>query len=332
MTFEQITESIRQGKYSPIYLLMGEEPYYIDEVSAQIEDSALDAASKEFNMTIVYGRDINSQTLVSYAKRYPMMSDYQVIILREAQDMRDIENLAAYAENPLNSTILVICYKYKKLDKRRALARAIQKSGIIFESARLYDNKIPAWISSWLEKRGYRIEPHALMLLSEHLGNELGTVVNELQKLTINLKGGELITADTIENNIGISKEFNVFELQKAIGKADSYQSYRIIKYLSAGGKDFSVAAICATLYNFFNKLLILHSLKDKSKQNVANTLGVNPFFVDEYMQAARTYPLERLEKVMRVLRVFDMKAKGFENISAEPEELVKEMTYHILN
>jgi DNA polymerase III subunit delta len=332
MTFEQIIQSIQQRKFFPIYLLMGEEPYYIDEISALLEESVLDESSREFNLSIVYGRDVNTQTLLSYVKRYPMMSDYQVVIVREAQDMRDIESMAAYAENPMSSTILVFCYKYKKLDKRRALARAIGKSGVVFESARLYENKIPAWISSYLDKRGFRIDPQALMLVSEHLGNELGTVVNELQKLTINLKAGELITADTIEANIGISKEFNVFELQKAIGKGDSYQSFRIIKYLSASGKDFSPAAITSTLYSFFNKLLILHSLKDKSKQNVANILGVNPFFVDEYMHALRTYPVERLEKVMRVLRTFDLKAKGYESASAQPEELVKEMTYHILN
>lgn len=332
MTFEQIINDLQRKSYFPIYLLMGEEPYYIDEIANYIEDNILDETEKEFNQTVIYGKDINIPTLISYAKRYPMMAEHQVIIVREAQDIKDIEELASYADHPVASTILVICYKYKKIDKRRSLAKALSRNGILFESPKLYDNKVPQWISSFIEKRGFKINPNALMLVAEHLGNDLGTIVNELQKLIINLQPGEVITPETVEQNIGISKEYNVFELQKAMGQRDSFRTFKIIKYLGSSGKEVSVVGVTATLYSYFNKLLIYHSIKDKSKNNVASILGVNPYFVDEYATAASRYNPKRLEKVMHLLREYDMKAKGVDNLNTESSMLLTELAYHILN
>lgn len=332
MSFEQIIQDLENRKYAPVYFLMGEEPYYIDEIASHIEEHVLNETEKEFNQTIIYGKDSNIPSIVSYAKRFPMMANHQVVIVREAQDLRDIEELAAYVENTMPSTILVILYKYKKLDKRRSLAKTVARNGVLFESARLYDNKIPPWIHDYLMKRGMKTSPEANMLLSEHLGNDLSHIANELQKLLLNLQAGTLITPSIVEENIGISKDFNVFELQRSLGSRNILKANRIVAHFSGNLKENPLIKVISSLYPYFNKLLVLHSLKDKSKNSVASALGVHPFFVGEYQQAAGQFPPPRIERIMRLLRTFDMKAKGVGNVSADDGQLMKEMVYYILH
>ncbi|MEI7490238.1 MAG: DNA polymerase III subunit delta [Bacteroidota bacterium] len=318
--------------YYPVYLLSGEEPYFIDVVSDFIEENVLSEQEKEFNQTIVYGKDVDAITVMSYAKRYPMMSNYQVLIVKEAQDLDDIEAFLPYVQNPVSSTILVLCYKYRKLDKRKSLFKTIEKFGVVMESPVLYDNKIPDWISNYVKERGFSVSPKAAMLLAEFVGNELSKIVNELTKLFINLPAGSEITEDVVERNIGISKDFNVFELQKALGRKDVYKSNMIIRYFAANLKENPLVKVIPNLYSYFTKVLLYHYLPDKSRNNAASALSVNPFFIQDYQTAARNYPLHRLVAVISNLREYDLKAKGLDNASATDGELMKELVFKILH
>lgn len=334
ISFDQILSDLKNQIYSPVYLLHGEEPYFIDVISDFIEQNVLSDLEKEFNQTICYGKDTNVLTLISYARRFPMMANYQVIIVKEAQDLDKIEDLLPYVENPLNSTLLVLCYKYGKLDKRKGLYKSIEKHGIAFESARLYDNKIPEWINEYLRNRKYAINPKASILLTEFVGNDLSKVVNELEKLFINLPEGSEITEDYIEKNIGISKDYNVFELQKAIGKREVLKANRIIQYFAANPRENPLVKVLPILFQFFSKILLYHYLPDKSRNNVAAALSVNPFFVADYQQAAKTFPPAKVMSVISLLREYDLKAKGVDNnaLFADDGELMKELIFKILH
>jgi len=330
--YANILSDLRNKIFHPIYLLYGEEPYFIDMVCDYIEANVLSEQEKEFNQTIVYGKDVNAATVMSYAKRYPMMSNYQVLIVKEAQDLDDTEALLPYAQNPVSSTILVLCYKYGKIDKRKSLYKAIEKAGVVMESAPLYDNKIPDWIHAYVSEHGFSISPKASALLGEFVGTELSKIVNELTKLFINLPAGAEITEDTIERNIGISKDFNVFELQKALGKKDVFKANMIIRYFAANPKENPLVKIIPSLYSYFSKILIYHYLPDKSKNSVAAALSVNPFFVQDYMSAAKNFNLARCVNVISYLKEYDLKAKGVDNASASDGELMKEMVFRILH
>ncbi len=330
--FENILSDLKNKIYYPVYLLSGEEPYFIDVVSDFIEENVLSEQEKEFNQTIVYGKDVDAITVMSYAKRYPMMSNYQVLIVKEAQDLDDIEAFLPYVQNPVSSTILVLCYKYRKLDKRKSLFKTIEKFGVVMESPVLYDNKIPDWISNYVKERGFSVSPKAAMLLAEFVGNELSKIVNELTKLFINLPAGSEITEDVVERNIGISKDFNVFELQKALGRKDVYKSNMIIRYFAANLKENPLVKVIPNLYSYFTKVLLYHYLPDKSRNNAASALSVNPFFIQDYQTAARNYPLHRLVAVISNLREYDLKAKGLDNASATDGELMKELVFKILH
>ena len=330
--FENIISDLKNKIYDPVYLLFGEEPYFIDLISDFIEGNILSSQEKEFNQNIVYGKDVNVATVVSYAKRYPMMSNYQVLIVKEAQDLTDIESFLPYVQDPVKSTILVLCYKYGKIDKRKSLFKAVEKTGVVMESAFFYDNKIPEWINTYVRERGFSISPKASVLLAEFVGNELSKIVNELTKLFINLPAGSEITEDVIEKNIGISKDFNVFELQKALGKKDVYKANMIIRYFGANLKDNPLVKIIPILYLFFTKILLYHYLPDKSRNNAAAALSVNPFFIQDYQTAARNYPVHRLVAVISDLREYDLKAKGLDNATATDGELMKELVFKILH
>jgi DNA polymerase III subunit delta len=331
-SFESILGDLKNRIYSPVYLLYGDEPYFIDEISGYIEKNALSDLEKEFNQMVVYGKDTDVPTLISYARRFPMMSNYQVILVKEAQDIDKIEELQPYVENPVPSTILVISYKYDKIDKRKSFYKAVDKTGVVFESVRMYDNKVPDWIHEYLGKRDYRISPKACFLLTEFLGTELGKIVNEISKLTINVPPGSEITEEYIEQNIGISKDYNVFELQKALGQNDAFKAQRIVRHFAANPKENPLVKIIPILYGYFSKLLIYHTLTDKSKNNVAAALSINPFFVQDYQVAARNYSVARLVKVISVFREYDLKAKGVDNVSIPDGELMREMVYRILH
>ncbi|HEY3369604.1 MAG TPA: DNA polymerase III subunit delta [Prolixibacteraceae bacterium] len=332
MTFEEIISNLQKKIYHPIYFLMGEETYFIDKISDYISDNVLTEAEKGFNQTILYGKDTEPHNIIANARRFPMMSNYQVIIVREAQNIKKIEDLESYAKNPLNSTILVINYKYKTLDKRKTFPKLIDQKGILFEAKKIYDNQLPAWISSYLKNQQYSIAPQAAAMLSEYLGADLGKVVNELDKLIISLPAGTQITPDHIEKNIGISKEFNVYELQNALGERDLLRANRIINYFGANPSSNPIPVVISSLFSYFSKILNYHFLEDKSQNNVASVLQVHPFFVKTYVSAAKNYNIKKLVEIIAILREFDMKSKGWGSVSATPADLQREMIYRILH
>ena len=332
MKFEQILSDLKNKVYYPIYLLMGEESFYIDKISDFIEDNILDENEKEFNQNVVYARDIDPDTLISYAKSYPMMANHRVIIVKEAQNLQKIEKLQAYAEKPQKSTILVLCHKYKNLDKRKTITKAIAKNGLIFESKKLYDNQVPQWFVGYLKEKNIAIDTKAAHIIAEYLGNDLSKIANELDKLAINTPKGAKVNLEMIEKNIGISKDFNVFELQKAIGSKDVFKANQIINYFAANPKSNPMVVTIANLFMYFTKLLIYHSLKDKSKNNVASALSVHPIFVPEYQVAARNYPFPKTSRIISHLREYDAKSKGIENATATDGQLLKELLYKILH
>jgi DNA polymerase III subunit delta len=332
MNYENIISDLKQKKYAPVYFLMGDEPYYIDLISDYIATNTLQDSEKAFNQSILYGKDVDIATITDSARRFPMMSQHQVIIVREAQSIREIDNLIYYVTNPQKSTILVINYKNKKLDKRKKLYKEIEKNGVLFESSRLYEDKIPDWISKHLKEKGCSIEPTGALLLTELLGSDLGKIAMELKKLMITLpEGNKLITVAHIEENIGISKDFNNIELQKALVKQDALKAFRIIDYFSHNEKNNPMILTIASLYFFFNKIFLYHHQKDKSKQSVAEKLKINPFFVADYQQASRVFPAEKTIQIISWLREYDLKSKGVNNLSATTGDLLKELIYKIL-
>ena len=331
-SFENLLNDLKNQIYYPVYLLHGDESYFIDVISDYIEQNVLSDMEKEFNQTIAYGKDSNVQTLMSYARRFPMMANYQVLIVKEAQDLDRIDEFLSYIEHPLSSTILVLCFKYGKLDKRKNLYKAIEKAGIAYESARLYENKIPEWINDYLRVRKYSITPKAATMLTDFLGAELGKIVNEIMKLLINLPPGTEINEDHVYENIGISKDFNVFELQKALAKKDVFKSNQIIIHFGANPRENPLVKVIPILSSWFTKLLLYHFLPDKSKNNVASALGVNPYFIADYQLAAKNYPPGKLLYIISTLREYDLKAKGVDNGSATDGELMKELIFKILH
>jgi len=329
----QIVDEITSGNPKPIYFLMGEEAFYIDKLSDYIENNILSEEEKGFNQMILYGRDVEIEDIVANAKRYPMMSDKQVVIVKEAQDLsRVIEKLSTYAENPQPSTILVICYKYKTLDKRKKLSKLVAKNGCLFESKKLYDNQVGGWIINELKEKGYKIEPKANQMLVEFLGNDLSKVNNELNKLTLILPVGTTISASDIEENIGISKDFNYFELQKAIGEKDVMKANRIVIYFSQNPKNNPLVLTISMLNNYFTKLLLYHGLKDKGRINVSKMLGISPYFVSDYEVAAKKYPMRKVAQIISFLRDADVKSKGVGANNLPQGDILKELIFKIMH
>lgn len=327
-----IVTDIKNGKTKPIYFLMGEEPYYIDQISDFIEDNVLDETEKGFNLQVMYGRDVAIDDIISAAKRYPMMSEKQVLIVKEAQDLsRSIEKLVSYAENVQPTTVLVINYKYKKLDKRKKLYKAIDKVGVLFDSKKLYDNQVADWIRRVLSGKNYKIEPKAAQMLVEFLGTDLSKIANELKKLMLILPKETIITDHHIEENIGISKDFNNFELLKAIGSVNVVKANRIINYFVENPKNNPTVMTISLLNNFFTKLLLFHGLQDKSKSSVSKSLGVGFYFVDDYFLAAKNYTMRKVAKVIGYLRDADVKSKGV-GASQTQEDILKELIFKILH
>ena len=329
---KKIVTDIKQGQIKPIYFLMGEEPYYIDKISQYIEQNVLTEEERGFNQMVMYGRDVTVDDIVGQAKRFPMMAEYQVIIVKEAQDLsRTIDQLADYAKNPQLTTILVVCYKYKKLDKRKASYKAIKKSGVIFEGKKLYDNQVPDWIRRVLSSKKYTISPKAALMLVEFLGTDLGKINNELEKLQIVLPEGTEITPEHIEENIGISKDYNNFELRKAIGAKDQLKAFKIVTYFANNPKDNPMVVTVSLLFSYFTQLLKLHGLTDKNPRNVASAIGVNPYFVNEFITASKNYPMRQVSQIISTIREFDLKSKGV-NANATPQgDLLKELIVKIM-
>ena len=330
---KKLVTDIKNKNLAPIYLLMGEEAYYIDKISDYIEANVLAEEEKGFNQMVLYGRDVTIEDIVGNAKRFPMMADKQVVIVKEAQDLsRTIEKLADYAKNPQPSTVLVICYKYKSIDKRKAVYKTIKKVGVVFESKKFYDNQIPDWIRRTLSTKGYKIAPKASQMLVEFLGTDLSKINNELEKLQIVLPQGTEISPLHIEVNIGISKDYNNFELRKAIGSRDDAKAFKIINYFGDNPKDNPMIVTVSLLFSFFSQLLQLHGMSDKSPRNVASALRVNPYFVNEYLDAARHFPMRKVSGIIAVIREFDLKSKGVNANAVPQKDLLKELLVRILS
>ncbi len=329
----KIVNDIKSGNIKPIYFLMGEEPYYIDKLSDYIEKNVLSEEEKGFNQTVLYGRDVTIDDIVSAAKRYPMMAERQVIIVKEAQDLsRTIENIEKYAENPMPTTVLVFCYKYKTLDKRKKAVKLLAKNGLVYESKKMYENQVGQWITRILKPKGYEIEPKANAMLVEFLGNDLSKINNELEKLQIILPKGSVITAKNIEENIGFSKDFNVFELQNALGSKNQLKAYQIAQYFADNPKDNPMVVTTSLVFSFFIKLLKYHGLKDKNPKTVAPILGVSPFFMKDYDTALRNYPMKKVSQIIGTLRDIDVKSKGVGANAMPTHDLLKEMLVKVFN
>lgn len=324
---EKIITDIKNRKLKPIYFLMGDESYYIDKIADYIEKTILTDDEKGFNQVILYGKDTTVEEVVANAKRYPMMAEYQVIIVKEAQELaRNIDKLENYAENPQPTTILVFCYKYKTLDKRKKVTKTIEKNGVVFESKKLYENQVGNWINQTLSSSEYKIEPKASAMLVEFLGTDLSKISNELNKLKIILPKGIAITADHIEKNIGISKDYNVFEFRNALGEKNVLKAGRIAQYFAQNPKANPITLVTSQVFSFYVQLLQYHGLSDKNPKNVASLLKINPYFVKDYETAARNYPMRKVSSIVASLREIDMKSKGVGANAIPTEELLKDI------
>lgn len=329
----KIVNDIKGGNIKPIYFLMGEEPYYIDKLSDYIEENILSEEEKGFNQTVMYGRDVSIEDIISTSKRYPMMAERQVVIVKEAQDLaKTIDNLESYVENPMPSTVLVFCYKDKTLDKRKKLPKMIAKAGVLYESKKLYENQVGDWIKRVLSGKNYSIEPKANAMLVEFLGVDLNKINNELEKLQIILPKGSTITPRHIEENIGFSKDFNNFELLNALGSKNQLKAYQIAQYFSDNQKANPLIVTTSTVFGFYVKLLKYHGLKDRNPKNVASVLGVNPFFLKDYDVALRNYPMKKVSQIVSSLRDVDVKSKGVGANALPQSDLLKEMLFKIFN
>lgn len=333
MDYKEIIKSIRQKQYKPIYLLHGEEPFFIDEITQVIENEILTDAEKSFNLTVLYGKDVDNLAVVDYARRYPMMSPYQVVILKEAQDMKTLPLLLSYIEQPLSSTVFCIAYKHKKLDMRTAFAKSFSKHALVFESKPLYDNQLPDFIRNWLKDNKFQIDTDALNLIVEYLGTDLGKVFNELEKLKINITEGSKITVNHIEKFIGISRDYNVFELQRAIGQRNILQANKIVNYFRENPKSAPIVMVISSLYGYFSKLYQLHFIQNQSPADKVKTLGLrSEWFLKEYTMVFKNYSLTKIEEIIALLSEFDLKSKGVDADNAEDGALIQELVFKILH
>lgn len=345
MPIRNILADLRAGKFKPVYFLQGEEPFYIDRISDYIEEHALSADEKSFNQSVHYGRDVTPATIVAEAKRFPMMAPRQVVIIKEAQDIRNLipsgeeakSELLAYVQNPQPTTVLVICHKYKKIDLRKKAGKdlkvAIEQNGVFFTSEKLKDWNLPTWIADHVQAQGYHIDPRTATLLSEYLGNDLGKIDNELGKLFIDLQKGGTITPELIERNIGISKDFNVFELQNALLKRDVNRANRIVIHFANNIKEHPLPMLTATLYGFFHKIMLMQWLQQQQRgADAARVLKVNPYFIKDYELGARTFSAKKLRNIIGYLKEADLKSKGIDNVSTEPGDLMKELVFKIVH
>lgn len=329
----KIVNDIKNGNIKPIYFLMGEESYFIDKLSQHIEDTLLSEDEKGFNQTVLYGRDVTIEEVVSTAKRYPMMAERQVVIVKEAQDLsRTIDKLESYVENPMMSTVLVFCYKYRTLDKRKKMTKLLDKVGVVLESKKLYENQVGDWIKLVLSGKNYSIEPKANAMLVEFLGSDLSKISNELEKLQIILPDGSTITPKHIEENIGFSKDFNNFELLNALGSRNQLKAYQIVQYFAENQKANPLVVTTSTVFGFFVKILKYHGLKDKNPRNAATVLGVSPYFLKDYDVALKNYPMRKVSQIVTTLRELDVKSKGVGANALSTSDLLREMLFKVFN
>jgi len=346
-TAEAIIAEIKQNKFAPIYFLQGDEPYFIDQIADAIEKYALRESEKGFNQTILYGKDIDINAVITAAKRYPMMSERQVVIVKEAQDLKDIEKevknkvagkevsffpLDEYAKKPLLSTILVFCYKYKTLDGRKILAKTLDENGIFFTGKSLYDNQLPDWISKNIASKGFAINEKASLLLAEFVGNNLSRLNNEVEKILSNFQEKTQISESDVLKFVGVSKEYNIFELQNALARKDILKCNKIVNYFSENTKEHPIQQILANLFGYFSKLLLVKSSKSTTDVEVGKVLGLHPFVAKEYLVAARNFPDGKVLQIFSHLREADMQSKGFGRSNSDEGEIMKELMFKVLH
>ncbi|MCL3852334.1 MULTISPECIES: DNA polymerase III subunit delta [Parabacteroides] len=334
-TFEEICRDIVAKKFQPVYILMGEEPFFMDRITDLLIENVLGESERDFNQMVMYGADTDAAMIINAARRFPMMSEYQLVVVREAQLVRDIELLTNYVKNPLNSTVLVVNYKYKNLDRRKSLAAATEKTGVLFESKKIPDYKMPAFIVSFMQQHSIGIDPKAAQMLSDFLGNDLSRLSKELDKLALILpeKASKRVTPELIEQNIGISKEYNNFELIKAIAVKDILKANRIVQYFEKNPKSNPIQMTLPVIFNYFSNLLICYYTKDRSEAGLMTALGLRGTFqVKDYMTGLRNYPAMKVFNLISDIRTTDARSKGVDNSSVSDADLLKELLYKILH
>lgn len=327
-----IIKNIKQKQFEKIYFLHGEEPYFIDLITDAIIENAMDESERDFNQSILYGKECEIGSLIANAKSYPMMGERRLVVIKEAKELKDVDLLESYFNNPVDSTIFVVCYKYKKFDTRKKVIKAAASNGLVFHSEKVKDYKLVDWISTYAKNAGFQISPKAAMLLAEFLGNDLGRIVNEFEKLSILVEKGTVINEIHIEENIGISKDYNFYELSNAFSERDYLKASKIVSYFDKNPKAGSIIPIISNLFSYHVKLMRLHFSKDKSPASLAPMLGVPPFLVTQYTKAARIYNPKKLAENISILQEYDLKSKGIENASSSDGELMKEMMYRLMN
>jgi len=331
MSAATILSDWKKNAYKPLYWLEGEEEFYIDEVMEFAEKKILSAAEAEFNLSIFYGKDANWVDVLNACRRYPMFAERQVILLKEAQQMKDIDKLEGYIEKPLSSTVLVISYKGKTIDGRSRISKLIKKHGEVFLSKKIFDNQLPSWTNGYVQSKGYQITPRALSLLVDHIGNDLNRIANEVEKLSINLVGEKNITEDDIEKYIGVSKEYNIFELQHAISKKDLSKAIRIVQYFDANPKAVPIQLVLPSLYNYFTKILVIYQMNDKSEKALRPIFYNNPYLIQQAMDMLLNYSFAEAEQVIMLLHEYNLKSVGIKNSGTSPASLMKELAYKII-
>lgn len=333
-SFDAIRRDIMNRRFKPVYLFMGDESYFIDELTDLLSTKVLTETEKDFNMLTFYGVDADVNLIIASARRFPMMAEYQLIIVKEAQNLDKFELLDLYAKNPMPSTILVINYKHGTVDKRKAVVKSIQKIGEVFESKKLYDNQIPAFIQSWLREKEISIDDKSAQMLTDYVGNDISKLIPQLQKLEVSLPEKQRrISAEMIEKNVGISKDYNNFELQKAIISKNIVMANRIVDYFDKNPKDNPMIATVAVLFNYFSNLLECFWLPQKDEHSIMNALQMkSSFFVRDYLTGLRNYNAQKVMQIIADLRTFDARSKGIDNVSVSQGNLLKELVYRIMH
>lgn len=333
-TYEEIVRNLKNRVYAPVYFLMGEEDYYIDRISDYILDTVLTETEKEFNQTVLFGTDTDMAAIINAARRYPMMSEHQVVVVKEAQGLRNLDDLTYYLQKPLLSTILVFCYKHGSLDRRKKIVAEIEKHGVLFESKKLKDSQLPGFISSYLKRKKIEIEPKASEMMAEFIGVDLNRMAGELEKLVITLPSGQRrITPEQIERNIGISKDYNNFELRSALIAKDVLKANQIIKYFGENPKNNPLQMTLAVLFNFFSNLMLAYYAPQRNEQGIAAFLGLrSPWQAKDYMAAMQKFSGNKVLQIISAIRNCDAKSKGVGNPSISDEDLLRDLVFFILH
>lgn len=334
MKYEEIARNISNKIFAPVYFFHGEEPWYIDQLTDMLEDNILDESMRDFNQAVVYGYDVTAKNIVDLSRQFPMMGNYQVVIVKEAQELKSWDDIETYLENPLNTTILVLAHKHKKVDKRKTFYKKVNasKNAVVFESAKIKDGKVPDFIKDILQQKGYSIRELALRLMSEYLGNDLGKINNELQKLMISIPAGAEITEDDIERNIGISKDYNIFELQKALVSRDALKAQRIINYFESNAKENPLQMLTVMLHNYFIRVFLYAQLAGNPPNIIASEMGIPPFALSEYSAAARAFPPAKVKKIISAIRQLDLKSKGVYSTDSSGYNDLRILIFQIIN